>query len=33
VLVAGSAVFKGDSVEAYRSAIEVIRAEAEKARG
>ncbi|OAP48683.1 ribulose phosphate epimerase [Sinorhizobium saheli] len=33
VLVAGSAVFKGDSVEAYRSAIEAIRAEAEKARG
>ena len=33
VLVAGSAVFKGDSVEAYRSAIETIRAEAEKARG
>jgi ribulose-phosphate 3-epimerase len=33
VLVAGSAVFKGDTVEAYRSAIETIRAEAEKARG
>ena len=33
VLVAGSAVFKGDSVESYRSAIEAIRAEAEKARG
>ncbi|THK38487.1 ribulose-phosphate 3-epimerase [Ensifer sp. MPMI2T] len=33
VLVAGSAVFKGDSVEAYRAAIEAIRKSAEKARG
>ncbi|WP_331374406.1 ribulose-phosphate 3-epimerase [Sinorhizobium chiapasense] len=33
VLVAGSAVFKGDSVETYRSAIEAIRKSAEKARG
>lgn len=33
VLVAGSAIFKGDSVDAYRSAIEVLRTQAEKARG
>ncbi|MBP1882067.1 ribulose-phosphate 3-epimerase [Sinorhizobium mexicanum] len=33
VLVAGSAVFKGDSVETYRSAIKAIRKSAEKARG
>ncbi|WFU49209.1 ribulose-phosphate 3-epimerase [Sinorhizobium terangae] len=33
VLVAGSAVFKGDSVETYRAAIEAIRKSAEKARG
>lgn len=33
VLVAGSAVFKGDSVETYRSAIEAICKSAEKARG
>jgi len=32
VLVAGSAIFKGDSVEAYRGAIEAIRSPAEKAR-
>ncbi|WP_139812541.1 ribulose-phosphate 3-epimerase [Ensifer aridi] len=32
VLVAGSAIFKGDSVEAYRRAIEAIRSPAEKAR-
>ncbi|WP_018239771.1 ribulose-phosphate 3-epimerase [Ensifer sp. BR816] len=32
VLVAGSAVFKGGSVDAYRTAIEAIRAPAEKAR-
>ncbi|MDX0140641.1 ribulose-phosphate 3-epimerase [Sinorhizobium meliloti] len=33
VLVAGSAIFKGDSVDAYRSAIEVLRTQAQKARG
>ena len=33
VLVAGSAIFKGDSVDAYRSAIELLRTQAEKARG
>ncbi|MCA1405111.1 ribulose-phosphate 3-epimerase [Ensifer sp. IC3342] len=33
VLVAGSAVFKGDSVETYRTAIEAIRKSAEQARG
>ncbi|MDK1386619.1 Ribulose-phosphate 3-epimerase [Ensifer psoraleae] len=33
VLVAGSAVFKGDSVETYRAAIEAIRKSAEQARG
>ncbi|MCA1442394.1 ribulose-phosphate 3-epimerase [Ensifer sp. IC4062] len=33
VLVAGSAVFKGDSVETYRTAIDAIRKSAEKARG
>jgi ribulose-phosphate 3-epimerase len=32
VLVAGSAIFKGDSVEAYRRAIEAIRVPAENAR-
>ncbi|WP_026623091.1 ribulose-phosphate 3-epimerase [Ensifer sp. WSM1721] len=32
VLVAGSAIFKGDSVETYRRAIEAIRSPAEKAR-
>ncbi|MDW9679400.1 ribulose-phosphate 3-epimerase [Sinorhizobium meliloti] len=33
VLVAGSAIFKGDSVDTYRSAIEVLRTQAQKARG
>ncbi|ASP91490.1 ribulose-phosphate 3-epimerase [Sinorhizobium meliloti] len=33
VLVAGSSIFKGDSVDAYRSAIEVLRTQAQKARG
>jgi ribulose-phosphate 3-epimerase len=33
VLVAGSAVYKGDGVEAYRANIAAIRAAAEKARG
>ncbi|MDH6268089.1 ribulose-phosphate 3-epimerase [Rhizobium sp. SG_E_25_P2] len=33
VLVAGSAVYKGDDVEAYRANIAAIRAAAEKARG
>ncbi|EHK76141.1 ribulose-phosphate 3-epimerase [Sinorhizobium meliloti CCNWSX0020] len=33
VLVAGSAIFKGGSVDAYRSAIEVLRTQAQKARG
>lgn len=33
VLVAGSAVFKGDSVETYRSAIAAIRKSAEQAQG
>ncbi|MCZ4092767.1 ribulose-phosphate 3-epimerase [Sinorhizobium psoraleae] len=33
VLVAGSAVFKGDSLETYRAAIEAIRKSAEQARG
>ncbi|APG84538.1 ribulose-phosphate 3-epimerase [Sinorhizobium americanum] len=32
VLVAGSAIFKGDSVDAYRAAIEAIRTPAEKGR-
>ncbi|MDX0629401.1 ribulose-phosphate 3-epimerase [Sinorhizobium medicae] len=33
VLVAGSAIFKGGSVESYRGAIKTLRARAEKARG
>ncbi|PST21754.1 ribulose-phosphate 3-epimerase [Mesorhizobium plurifarium] len=33
VLVAGSAIFKGGSVDAYRSAIDALRVQAEKGRG